>query len=459
MHRRNAIKILQWLAFSKQQLTLEEVWETRAINVDAKNAFDTDRRLEEEIDILSICPSLVTITTRPHTYGRDERKKMIKLAHFTVEEFIATDARFTGENTAREYANMVIAEHCVGYLIHIVQRLLDDGANVDEYGDSCKTALDEAAAHGHLALIELLLRAGTNIECAAVRRLLDSGAKVHTATKAKSPLVAACGTDHLSTAQLLLAQGANANAGTKEGPSALHITCLYYPQEWANPSEPESMLISTMQLLLNHGANIEADRDFGTPVHFAAHWANSSAMKVSMSAGADVKGQGPDGSLLTTVCQSTFVSGVDLLLGLGIDVNTQGGRFGNALQAASYKNSEPVVRKVLKAGARVNAQGGLYGTALRAASAQDSKRLPVVQLLIDEGPEVNAVGGIYGTALQAASSNGKKSMVQFLLEKGAKVNIQGGKYGNALQAASLSGSIATMGLLLGHGAEVNAHGG
>ena len=54
-----------------------------------------------------------------------------------------------------------------------------------------------------------------------------------------------------------------------------------------------------------------------------------------------------------------------MLLNNGAEVNAQGGRFGNALQAASYQGHEATVRLLLlDKGAEVNAQGGKYGNAL-----------------------------------------------------------------------------------------------
>lgn len=49
---------------------------------------------------------------------------------------------------------------------------------------------------------------------------------------------------------------------------------------------------------------------------------------------------------------------VQLLLGNGANVNSQGGHFGNALQAASVMGNEPIVRLLIERGADVNAEGG-----------------------------------------------------------------------------------------------------
>jgi ankyrin repeat protein len=80
---------------------------------------------------------------------------------------------------------------------------------------------------------------------------------------------------------------------------------------------------------------------------------------------------------------------------------------------------------------------GEYGNALQAASARGHEQ--VVKLLLDKGADLNAQGGEYGNALQAAAARGHEQVVKLLLDKGADPNAQGGEYGNALQAASARG--------------------
>jgi hypothetical protein len=60
---------------------------------------------------------------------------------------------------------------------------------------------------------------------------------------------------------------------------------------------------------------------------------------------------------------------VEVLLLHGADVNAQGGRDGNALQAASAGGHVELVQLLLEKGADVKAQGGSDGNALQAASA------------------------------------------------------------------------------------------
>jgi hypothetical protein len=138
-------------------------------------------------------------------------------------------------------------------------------------------------------------------------------------------------------------------------------------------------------------------------------------------------------------------------------VNAQGGRYGNALQAASVRGHEAVVKMLLDKGAEVNAQGGHYGNALYAASSRGHEA--VVKMLLVKGADVNMQGGYHGNALQAASSRGHEAVVKALLEKRADGNAQGEEYGNALQAASSGGHEAIVKMLIDKGAEVNAQGG
>ncbi|THV86574.1 hypothetical protein D6D29_01432 [Aureobasidium pullulans] len=160
---------------------------------------------------------------------------------------------------------------------------------------------------------------------------------------------------------------------------------------------------------------------------------------------------------LQKASQKGFDAIVRILIDMGAYINAQGGRYGNALQAASFAGHDKLVQMLLESGADVNAQGGDYGNALQAASAGGHDK--IVQQLLDVGADVKAQGGEYGNALYAASVRGHDKIVQLLLDKGADVNAQGGRYGNALYEASVRGHDKIVQLLLDKGADVNAQGG
>ncbi|KAH1486210.1 hypothetical protein KXV31_004492 [Aspergillus fumigatus] len=99
---------------------------------------------------------------------------------------------------------------------------------------------------------------------------------------------------------------------------------------------------------------------------------------------ADVSWKGypgpPRGSRLYYACFDGLVAPARELIGKGVDVNAQGGLYGNALQAASYKGYQEIVKLLLDKGADVNVQGGEYGNALQAASLEGHHE--IVKLLL-----------------------------------------------------------------------------
>ncbi|KAF2626981.1 ankyrin, partial [Macroventuria anomochaeta] len=135
-----------------------------------------------------------------------------------------------------------------------------------------------------------------------------------------------------------------------------------------------------------------------------------------------------------------------MFLAQDAEVNTQGGRYGNALHPAALKGHKQVVQMLLKAGADIDAQSGDCGSAIQAASYEDHGQ--IFKMLLDNKADVNAQGGKHGNALQSASAAGHQAMVQLLLDNGADVNKQGSLYSNALNAAAAESHTAIVKLLL-----------
>lgn len=196
------------------------------------------------------------------------------------------------------------------------------------------------------------------------------------------------------------------------------------------------------------------------------------------------------GHALQAASYGGHVKTVYLLLENGSPINAQSGNFGTALHAASYSGHEEVVRILLDREANLNARVKYHGTALHLAASRGHRQ--VVRLLLDRGAEVNSKGekndsalhmavirghagvvqellqygadvnaqeGQYGTAIQSAASENQKEILEILLNWGADINAQSGLFGNALQKVSFAGQEGAVRLLLDHGADVNAQGG
>ncbi|KAF7985911.1 hypothetical protein HWV62_43816 [Athelia sp. TMB] len=179
----------------------------------------------------------------------------------------------------------------------------------------------------------------------------------------------------------------------------------------------------------------KASTDIAPPLYYASSVGVEGVVQQLLKSGEDVDARGGRfGNALRAASYGGHLEIVKLLLEKGADVNLQGGELGNALQAASYRGHYEIARLLLEKGAHPNAKGGDYDNALQAASYEG--HVAVAELLLARGADVNANGGRYGSSLQAASYGGHITVVQCLLKNGADVNATGGRYGSSLQAAS-----------------------
>jgi ankyrin repeat protein len=146
----------------------------------------------------------------------------------------------------------------------LVRQLLRDGADVNEAQGDGMTALHWAAENGDLALAEMLVYAGIN---------LDAGTRIGHYT----PLHIASRTGHVEVVRALLDAGANIDAKTtNSGVMPIHLAA----------ASGNAMAVSA---LLDRGADVDAREDaWGqTPLIFAASANRVEVMKILLDAGAD----------------------------------------------------------------------------------------------------------------------------------------------------------------------------
>ncbi|KAF8507626.1 hypothetical protein JB92DRAFT_3198641, partial [Gautieria morchelliformis] len=161
--RRDALRLLQWLAFSFGPLSTDQAVEVIATDPDAEDGplFDRRRRLRDPRDILTICLSLVTITFQVNSnsvgnnsednydsYGEDNYEGSsdggsidyhvdnrallteageITLAHFSVREYLISEHLRTSAASLSHFhfnekiADVFIAKTCLAYLLQFEQ--------------------------------------------------------------------------------------------------------------------------------------------------------------------------------------------------------------------------------------------------------------------------------------------------------------------------------------------------
>ncbi|PVH91840.1 ankyrin [Periconia macrospinosa] len=354
-----ALRILQWLTFSAKPLSVDEVAEVIAIDVKREPVFDCDEVLEDSLEILNICSSLVTIATENDDGWRKPREVVV-LAHYSVKEYLVSERIWKGKAAVYGMRDNVchdaIATGCLGYLLQFQQSKLEPD------------------------FLKLFKLARYSAEFWASHVQKGGDAMKETSQKAM---------------QLC----------SKENYAYANWIRLWDPDRpWEKPKLEKT------------------SNDIPNPLYYAALLDLRNLLKMLLEKDADVNAQG---GYYGNALQAASYRGHE-----AVD-----GQYGNALYAASSEGHEAVVRMLLDKDADVNAQGGHYGSALLAASSGGHKA--VAKMLLDKGAE-------------AASSGGHEVVVEMLLDKGAEVNAQGGQYGNALYAAS---SGAVMKVLKARGAK------
>ncbi|KAL2167916.1 hypothetical protein VTG60DRAFT_654 [Thermothelomyces hinnuleus] len=296
----------------------------------------------------------------------------------------------------------------------VVDCLLEHGANINASGGIYGSALQAAAAaeikdddlgdaktdDDNVALLRLLLlrgadvnqqggRYGTALQAAALRRDLDSvlllleyGAEINAeGGEFGTALQAACmRRDGIEIARLLLERGADVHARGGPFGNAWHAAAEQTGREWE----------AILQMMLDRGVDINdaQGKKHATALEAALDTKayddpedSMSRVRFLIERGADANiHAGPSGSALHYACfcfpsrthATPVTPAVKFLLNWpGVDVNTQAGSYGTALQAAASAGNFLVVEQLLRRGADVNLGGGKYGSALNAAIIRD----------------------------------------------------------------------------------------
>ncbi|KAK3899207.1 ankyrin repeat-containing domain protein, partial [Staphylotrichum tortipilum] len=296
---------------------------------------------------------------------------------------------------------------------NLVQRLLDAGADVNIQCGMYGCPVAESPRPNNLHLVEKLLYLGADVNAAAGTH--------------GSPLILAVREGDIDVFRLLLARDANTNALYK---SPLR-SAIERPFRSALEVVAEISADTMFNELLENGA--DAAVNDSAAVVACARAGNTAGVIALLDRGANIHiQQGVPGKALHEAARECQLGTVKLLLERGVDVNSTGGKHGNALIAAlsnpDHYGENLVASLLLDAGAGVNSPPSeKYTSPLH--SAIYNQHFGVAQRLIDDGADVNAHDPRFGTALTAAYFHGMVDMMKRLVEMGAEPSLAGRKYG------------------------------
>ena len=301
------------------------------------------------------------------------------------------------------------------------------GTSVDE------TPLQTAVSMGNLRLAWTLITAGAQVDA----RSKGGRTALHFAVVGS----------HLDMIRLLIGKGARVGTRDTEGTSPLddavwrgylEATAILLAHG-ASLNEPETKTGATpineaayrgetqiVRYLLQFSPNLKlADKGGYTPVENAIRKGNSDAAVLLLEAQAKDQDT-PEylGKLITEAAKKDEVAVVEALLRRGVNVSELLSSGATPLDIAASSGALNVVRALLDGGADPNKTARSGSSPLEDAALRGWSSIAAV--LLDHGARLNEVNSDSGkTALYAAASFGKGEVVRLLLQRGADVNLCG----------------------------------
>lgn len=272
-----------------------------------------------------------------------------------------------------------------------------------------------SSGYGYTAL-HILAEAGIR---EYVEVLLANGADIEAETKdGMTPLHLSSSQGHVGVTELLLNRGANVKAKMKNSNVAMHIAC------WKGHS-------TLVKMLLGKNADINAKGENGwVPLHYAVAGGNSEVTRVLINRGAKIGTQNDIKDMpLHIACAKGYQMIVGLLLAAGADVESQARNNRTPLHDSCLNQQVGTAILLVERGAKLEkrvrwciSQQGSSGPIfdigpLQICCIYNAKEL--AEFLLDRGADMQAGASKGISPLCLARRNGNDELAKILSSRGA----------------------------------------
>ncbi|XP_037699426.1 ankyrin repeat domain-containing protein 6 isoform X2 [Choloepus didactylus] len=257
------------------------------------------------------------------------------------------------------------------------------------------------------ALSERLLIAAYKGQAENVVQLINKGAKVAVTKHGRTPLHLAANKGHLSVVQILLKAGCDLDVQDDGDQTALHRAAVVGNAE----------IIAT---LIHEGCALDRqDKDGNTALHEASWHGFSQSAKLLVKAGANVLAKNKAGNTaLHLACQNSHSQSTRILLLGGSRADLRNNAGDTCLHVAARYNHLSIIRLLLSAFCSVHEKNQAGDTALHIAAALNHKK--VVKILLEAGADGTIVNNAGQTPLETARYHNNPE-VALLLTKAPQV--------------------------------------
>nr|KAF6340938.1 ankyrin repeat domain 6 [Myotis myotis] len=257
------------------------------------------------------------------------------------------------------------------------------------------------------ALSERLLIAAYKGQAENVVQLINKGAKVAVTKHGRTPLHLAANKGHLAVVQILLKAGCDLDVQDDGDQTALHRAAVVGNTE-------------VISALTQEGCALDRqDKDGNTALHEASWHGFSQSVKLLVKAGANVLAKNKAGNTaLHLACQNSHSQSTRVLLLGGSRADLKNNAGDTCLHVAARYNHLSIIKLLLSAFCSVHEKNQAGDTALHVAASLNHKK--VVKILLEAGADVTIVNNAGQTPLETARYHNNPE-VALLLTKAPQV--------------------------------------
>ena len=435
-------RILTLLCFSSRPLTVRELIDGIAVQIDGSVGLNRKRRLHDSDDIRDICFGIVDVGLGYHAKrGPDHQQNSdyeenltptVQIAHFSVQEYLESE-RIRSQRAAifsldHDTAHAEIAQICLVYLLEeslttprLNQSLLDEHPLAlfaamywhHHYRTSanCVPELDPlimrlfSHQHAFMTWVKLYEKIGYGTSIDFDRQSEDIASPIYYMALLDLPSAL------LETIGKERTKRRIAIANTKCGDyDTLLAAAIFGGHE------------QVVQILLDNGAEINAVWKGNSALQFAASMGDEKMVQLLLDHGDHIEA-GDD--YYDNALRKASLDGdelvVRMLLDHGIDAKAQIGKHGNAPQVASARGRLSSAQRLPHCGASITSRDTQGRLPIHLACAKGKTK--TFDLLLHSGADLRAIDLQGRTCLHHAASAGSVDVVNRLLKEGLKPNI------------------------------------
>ena len=414
--------------------------------------------LKTESDVeIGITRNIVDTITQPKTIGQ-YRKDMNQTDSHSPSE----DTRILGEQVNVAKAEKSEQSDLVEDSVHALYKSMQDRdyVTLKELVVEKKVNIDHVFTDPFIELpdrgwrlIHFLVKKG---DLKGLKLVITLGADPNAKTdKGETALHICCKFGHFDCVDYLL----TVNQSLKDIPDSQGLTPLLKALFRCDTVFKENAYLKTIKILINSGCDVNLSPDSNiSPLHVvASKWDSAVIIELLINAGADVNAIAAQKGPLMTKFYSPLMTAlnrekvnpaaVKLLIDAGANVNYENLSGKTPIHIAVSKSEDICVEHLLKAGADPNIEDGDFESPLWIAVSENNVK--IAPLLLGYGGNVNFRNKPYHMSLLCNAVNRQhKNMVKILLDHGADVNAETALGASALHYAVDNGNIGIMKLLL-----------